>query len=220
VLVNDQQPSRGDQRVGETIAAVLAAGLSPAAAATALRKAFAPLRLAGAAVRAAIDLGRRLPAISVHRMLRSRLRAAARRRSDARAGLAGSARLNAYRYRARYLVNAARRFHAAVKARAQGESEAGAIRKAMRAERRYLSQHLAAQRNRGAARREVERMAAIHGDRLGWFAVRDGTTTGDCSHAHGRDFLVSRPPSIGYPGAVHPRCRCRPVAPWGAPLLS
>ncbi|WP_433145059.1 hypothetical protein ACQPZ8_01385 [Actinomadura nitritigenes] len=219
--MDGQKPSRRDHGVVETIAAVLAAGLSAGAAATALRKAFAPLRLAGAAVRAAIDLGRRLPALAAHRALRSRLRAGSQRRSDAmRAGPAGSARLTAYRYRARYLVNAARRFHAAVKARARGESEAGAIRKAMCAERRYLSQHLAAQRNRVLAWREVERMAAIHGDRLGWFAVRDGATTRDCSHAHGRDFLVSWPPSIGFPGAVHPRCRCRPVAPWGAPLLS
>ncbi|MBO2459817.1 hypothetical protein [Actinomadura violacea] len=219
--MNDQQPTRRDQRVVETIAAVLSAGLSAAAATATLRKALAPLRLAGAAVRAAIDLGRRLPAIASHRTLRSRLRAGSQRRSDAmRAGPAGSARLTAYWYRARYLVNAARRFHAAVKARARRESEADAIRKAMRAERRYLSQHLAAQRNRVAARREVERMVAIHGDRLGWFAVRDGATTSDCSHAHGRDFLVSWPPSIGFPGAVHPRCRCRPVAPWGAPLLS
>ncbi|WP_165975356.1 hypothetical protein [Actinomadura rubrisoli] len=42
-------------------------------------------------------------------------------------------------------------------------------------------------------------MAAIHGDRLGWFAVRDGATTSDFSHAHGRDFQVSRPPASATP---------------------
>jgi hypothetical protein len=63
-------------------------------------------------------------------------------------------------------------------------------------------------------------MAAIYGDRLGWFTVRDTSTTPDCLHAHGRDFLVSRPPRMGFPGAVHALCRCRPVAPWGTRLLT
>ncbi|WP_141575898.1 hypothetical protein [Actinomadura sp. WMMA1423] len=201
----EPQPDRRDRRVVEAAAAVLAAGLTATAAAAALRRALQPLRLAAAAIRAAVDLAAR---ILPDRPPRATGRAQRQDRRDA------------HKYRAWYLVNAARRIHTAIKTRSRGETVADAVRKALRPESRYLRQHLAAQQNRRRTAIEVDRLAAIYGDRLGWYAVRDGSTTADCRHAHGRDFLLSKPPRIGLPGSVHSRCRCRPGRPWGTRLLT
>jgi integrase len=124
----------------------------------------APLRLAASAITAAIELTRRIP----REYLPPRPRA-------------GSAIVAAWQralnYRAWYLLAAARRLSAAVPARVAGETELDAVRKALRAERRYFAAHLAAQRRRFTAARQV--MAALYGDRLGWLAIRDGSTTAD-----------------------------------------
>lgn len=200
-----EQPSRSDRRTVEAVAMILAAGLTGAAAAAAVRRALKPLRLAAAAIRAAVDLARRIPPDRAPRA------AGAASRQDRR---------DAHKYRAWYLVNAARRIHTAIKTRDKTETVAEAVRRALRPESRYLRQHLAAQQNRRRAAAEADRMAAVYGDRLGWWSVRDGSTTGECRHAHGRDYLVSRPPNIGRPGAVHPHCRCRSVRPWGTRLLT
>ncbi|MER6809958.1 hypothetical protein ABT299_11815 [Spirillospora sp. NPDC000708] len=199
------EPSRRDQKVVEAAAAVLAAGLTAAAAAAALRRALKPLRLAAAAIRAAADLARRIPADP---------------RSRATGPTVRQGRRDSHHYRAWYLVNAARRIHTAIRARGENETVAAAVRKALRPEMRYLRQHLAAQQNRRRAAAAADRMAAIYGDRLGWWSVQDGSTTSECRHAHGRDYLVSRPPRMGLPGAVHPHCRCRSVRPWGTRLLT
>lgn len=206
-MVNEEQePDRRDRRVIEAAAAVLAANLAAAAAAAALRRALKPLRLAAAAIRAAADLARRIPPDWPPR---------------AATGPAWTRnRRTAHRYRAWYLVNAARRFHTAIRTRRKNQSVAAAIRNALPRELRYMRQHLAAQQNRRRAATEVDRLAAIYGDRLGWYTVRDGSTTADCRHAHRRDFLVSKPPRMGLPGSAHPHCRCRPVRPWGTRLLT
>ncbi|MGI5201666.1 hypothetical protein ACQEU6_08800 [Spirillospora sp. CA-108201] len=201
----DRQPDRRDRRVAEAAAAVLAAGLTAAAAAAALRRVLKPLRLAAAAIRAAVDLAARIPPDRAPR-------AAGRAQQQDRR--------NAHKFRAWYLVNAARRIHTAIKTRSKSETVADAVREVLRPESRYLRQHLAAQQNRRRTAREVDRLAAIYGDRLGWYAVRDTSTTADCRHAHGRDFLLSKPPRIGLPGSVHSRCRCRPGRPWGTQLLT
>ena len=49
-----------------------------------------------------------------------------------------------------------------------------------------------------------------YGDLLGWYTVRDARTSAECLAADGRNFSASAPPLIGYPGAVHPHCRCYP----------
>jgi hypothetical protein len=48
---------------------------------------------------------------------------------------------------------------------------------------------------------------------VGWHAKLDGRTSPECRAADGANFPANRPPSIGWPGAVHPSCRCRPGAP-------
>ncbi|WP_242890770.1 hypothetical protein [Actinomadura litoris] len=199
------KPPRRDRRVVEAIAGILADGRTVAAAAAALRRALKPLRLAAAAIRAAADLVRRIPA---------------ERQPRATGPTSQRNRRASHHYRAWYLVNAARRIHAAINNRGENQTVADAVRRALRPEMRYLRQHLAAQQNRRRASAATDRMAAIYGDRLGWWSVQDSSATSECHHAHGRDFLVSRPPSMGLPGAVHPHCRCRPVRPWGTRLLT
>jgi hypothetical protein len=92
------------------------------------------------------------------------------------------------------------------------------------AERRYLHQHIDAERGRRDAARRVDLMAARHGPTLGWYSVRDEFTTHGCALAHGLNFRAERPPLVegrpSLPGTVHVHCRCRPGAPHaGAELL-
>lgn len=116
-------------------------------------------------------------------------------------------------YRAAYLVAAARRVQASVRS---GSS----LRAALAAEKPYLDAHLAAQANRKRAALAVDKAAARHGLILGWKARMDSRTSAECAAADGRNFDVRRPPGIGWPGSVHPHCRCRPVAAFaGAPMV-
>lgn len=111
--------------------------------------------------------------------------------------------------RAAYLVAAAKRLDA-------GRRD-GTPTVALRAERRYLAQHLAAERTRAEAARRIDRAAAQWGPTLGWFAKGDSRTTLECARAHGADFSALRPPAIGWPGTLHGgACRCRPGPPWNS----
>jgi hypothetical protein len=78
-------------------------------------------------------------------------------------------------------------------------------------EERYSREHLGATNNRAAAARKVANASGEFGSRLlGWYAVLDDRTSPECRLAHGRNFNPGQIPPIGYPGAVHPRCRCHP----------
>lgn len=114
--------------------------------------------------------------------------------------------------RAAYLVSAARRLTTAVKAHE--------IPAALRVERRYLAAHLDANANRTLAARAVAATAKVQGTRfsypvgvIGWYATLDERTSPECRRANGRNFDPSRIPPIGFPGTVHPHCRCRPGPP-------
>jgi hypothetical protein len=93
--------------------------------------------------------------------------------------------------------------------------------RALAKERRYFDQHLGAERGRREAAGRVDSTARRLGlTTLGWHARLDDRTTPECRAAHSHNFDVTRPPSIGYPGAVHPSCRCRPGPPFaGEPLV-
>jgi hypothetical protein len=128
--------------------------------------------------------------------------------------------------RAGFLLNAGRRVQAAlIAARSQNLPARGAIAGALAAEKRYLAQHVAASTGRVAAATAVDGMAAVHGNLLGWQALKDKRCTPGCAAASGRNFRADRPPVVegypAYPGTVHgATCRCRPVAPFrGAALL-
>lgn len=80
-------------------------------------------------------------------------------------------------------------------------------------ERRYLRQHLDAERARAEAARKADELAAVHGPVLSWNAVMDDATTAGCREANGKHFHVARWPIVegqpALPGMVHGgTCRC------------
>lgn len=99
------------------------------------------------------------------------------------------------------------------------------MRQALRQEKVYLGQHLEAHKRRvrsGAAvaqeaarvaRSDVSGVFEAPPGLLGWYAVLDDRTSRDCRLANGRNFDPKRVPRIGFPGSVHPACRCRPGPP-------
>lgn len=106
-------------------------------------------------------------------------------------------------YRAAYLVASAVRMQNAVNA-------GSTLADAMSNERRFYALHLDAQVNRGNAVKAVDRVAGNDPDELLiWVAKMDSRTSAECRAANGLTFTAAEPPLIGYPGAVHPRCRCR-----------
>jgi SPP1 gp7 family putative phage head morphogenesis protein len=108
-------------------------------------------------------------------------------------------------FRAAYLVNAAVRLQNSLDA---GMSPTDAVA----AETKFYELHQAAQINRRNAAQQVDRVS-VDGE-AGWKATLDSKTSPECAAADGSNFRVDDPPSIGYPGAVHPHCRCRAVRPY------
>lgn len=118
-------------------------------------------------------------------------------------------------YRAWYILNAVERLE---KAEAEGPE---ALARAEAMEAHYFRLHLRAVQNRIETAAVVDDAVKHWGDLLGWRAVMDSRTTAECRAANGKNFRASVPPAIGYPGAVHPSCRCVPTAPYrGAPVIS
>lgn len=103
-------------------------------------------------------------------------------------------------YRAHYVYAATQRIKGLT-----GEARQAALRR----EKTYFNQHLEAMANRRQAASEVDKARGRFGDELGWYAKMDSITSAECREANGKNFSVSRVPPIGYPGAVHPHCRCR-----------
>lgn len=117
-------------------------------------------------------------------------------------------------YRAAYLLNAAARVKASIAAGKTAEE-------ALAAEQSYTLAHERAAANRARSAAEVDKtMNRVGSSVLGWRARMDSRTSAECRAANGHNFEVFAVPLIGWPGAVHPHCRCRPVAPFaGAPML-
>lgn len=130
------------------------------------------------------------------------------------------ARLNLMR-RAQFAVAASKRITADLKqARSKGTTLRAALAAGIARERRYFGQHLDAIQQRIQAAAVVDGKAAEYGDLLGWYTVRDSHTSAECLAANGKNFYASAMPLIGYPGGVHPHCRCYPGAPHtGAAIL-
>jgi len=110
-------------------------------------------------------------------------------------------RLNVVR-RAQYLARAARRV-----------SSASDVAGGVRTEWGYFQAHRRASENRRMAASTVAQAEERFGPELGWYAKMDSRTSAECRSANGKNFRAGVPPRIGYPGAVHPRCRCRPGPP-------
>src|SRR5438105_11350300 len=130
-------------------------------------------------------------------------------------------RLNIQR-RAQYLLAAARR----ITRQLGPDRSREAVVKALQAERRYWQQHVYAGQKREQAAATADSVAAQDGVQqptdtrgkvgtvLGWMARMDDRTTAECRAAHGKNWIVERPPRIGLPGTVHVHCRCLPVPPY------
>ena len=129
------------------------------------------------------------------------------------------ARLNLLR-RAQFLVASARRLAGDLARVASGEQGARDFLAAISRERRYYGQHQEALWTRMQAAAKVDTAVMDHGLLLGWYTTRDSRTSAECRAADRHNFRADDPPGIGYPGAVHPHCRCLPGAPIpGAPLV-
>lgn len=112
--------------------------------------------------------------------------------------------------RAQYTVNAALR----ITRHAGGDTRQTTLLAALNAERQFFRQHVAACYRRIQAGAYVDSARNQHGPILGWESVRDERTSPECRAAHGKNFFALRRPLIGWPGSVHPSCRCRPTKPF------
>lgn len=133
-------------------------------------------------------------------------------------GASGPASLAAIREnhlrRAQFAIASGRRMTTAVlSARSRGGTARSALADALPAERRFFGQHIEAAWNRARAASQVDSAYQTYGGLLGWYSLRDRSTSPECRAAHGGNFSVDRPPAIGWPGSVHLHCRCYPGAP-------
>ena len=183
--------------VGAAMAAILASGLAVAAMLALALQALAILGIGVVAATAAFMLAGHMP-----------------HPPGTPSGAAGKAIRNAeLGYRAAYIVNAALRIERALRdARARGESQADALRAALKAERRYFRMSVEAMRHRAHAGQQIDMSAKVYGDTLGWYLGDRRSHTPACLAANGRNFSVRERPAIGWPGTVHSECGC-----WAGP---
>ena len=127
--------------------------------------------------------------------------------------------------RAQFFLSACQRVQQAiVAARSRNEPVMDAVRAAITAEQRFMSQMIAMAQRRVSASSAVDGAASTYGDLLGWNTVIDARTSQGCRDANGKSFYADHPPVIegspAYPGSVHPHCRCFAGPPRrGAPVL-
>lgn len=189
-----QQPQRSDAELITIIAGAIAIGAPPSAAAASL----APiLGVSASVLLSVIKLAMRKPTTYGTAPLTAGVPTAS----------SASQRVEGL-FRAQYVLAASRRIAAAV-------ADGVPLAEAERTEERYYNQHLEAMLNRRKAAAQVDGMARRHGDLLGWYAKMDSRTSAECREANGKNFTVSVRPPIGYPGTVHPNCRCKAGKPHG-----
>lgn len=148
--------------------------------------ALAPLKFTREAANAAVRLGLSAPVTTI---------------PDSAGNASGVTREFEFFARGTYIVRAAQRLHTA--------QRAGSMVTAMGQERKHLQRHQQAAANRLAAAVAIDRRVRVHGKTLGWYAVMDERTSAECRAANGRNFDATRRPPIGFPGTVHPHCRCK-----------
>lgn len=200
------QQQQDDQRDATVIAAI-AVALAAGTAASAILPLLAGLGVSAVAGKAVLALlrGRPAPATS--------------------GGVVGrAAQRQAWIYRAAYVLNAARRVDAArAQARSSGGDQRQALRDALAREKRFAGQQQDVEQRRAQAARDTEAAAQKAsgsktppaGTLVGWKARHDlGNVTPACAAADGNNYPFDRRPRIGYPGTVHPKCRCLVVPPW------
>jgi len=105
-------------------------------------------------------------------------------------------------YDVAFLINAARRITDQM-AKGKTVDEAGQVQKS------YNKQHVVANRVRNQTMQEAEKAMVRHGPLVGWYAHYDTKTSPACRIANGNNFDAMVGTVIGYPGSVHPHCRCK-----------
>lgn len=186
-----------DDALTEAVLGLLAAGASVEATAAALAAVL------GVASAVALAFLRALGGV----MLESFKQATTAARPVSAAGIAAAANL---RYRAAFIKNAVRRIAAAPDKKL-----------AIARELTFFKAHLVAGKRRLLMGKRVDVARGRWGDLLGWYAKMDARTSAECRAADGRNFEVLAPPVIGYPGSVHPHCRCVPGPPFpGAKMVN
>jgi hypothetical protein len=200
-----QTAAQQDTQLALAAAGELATAVSVAAAVASLGALFAAAGITGAALAGALSVVMGMP-------------------PDAK-GFYGPAtstitRMNLMR-RAQFTVASARRVQGAlVQARSAGQPLGRALADAVTAERRYYGQHLMASWGRDNAAARVDSESMTWGRLLGWYTTIDSRTSPECRAANRHNFLADQMPRIGYPGMVHPSCRCLPGPPVdGAPMV-
>lgn len=204
-MTQPQQPPPSDTQLAIQAASQLAVAVSAAAAVTTLGPVFAAAGITGPALAAALSVVMGMPP-----------------ESKGFYGPATStiARLNLMR-RAQFTVASARRVQQSlIGARSAGTPLSRALADAVTRERRYYGQHLLASWGRDNAAARVDSQAMTSGRLLGWYTVLDSHTSAECRAANRHNFYADQMPRIGYPGMVHPACRCLPGPPVpGVPMV-
>lgn len=187
--------SAADTALVAALAAALTTAVSPAAVLTTLLPSFRSSQVQPASMLAVLDMIMSFP--------------------PEKTGVAGSASLTTAREnllrRAQFALAAGRRVtRDLAAARSHGQPLSSALTTSVLRERRYFGQHLDAMWNRAKAAAQVDSAAMSYGNLLGWNTVNDARTSAECRAADGKNFEATARPLIGWPGAVHPHCRCYP----------
>lgn len=199
------QPSTGQPEQQQTIrliAEVLAAGLAFEAAWAVVQSLLPGMGVGRQAARAGLALAMSRP-VSLARS--SSMNAPVIALPGAPVGPAELAeRAEGATWRAAYMLAASKRIDARISA---GMS----VQDAAAAETPFFNAHRAAQARRLESARAVDAAASLYSPDtalLGWNASLDTRTTPDCAWANGKNFYATRRPVFGWPGSVHPNCRC------------
>lgn len=205
----EQPAPPSDSTLVHQIGDLLLIGAGIVATVAAIKVLLSPLKLAEETVEAAVKLALRVGPLTIDP---TNMPGSVFKADGGQGEAARNTRESEVYYRAAYLLNAAKRI--------ERNRKVKGLRSAVKDERRFFLQHRDAQSRRLEAARTVDVAAAVYGPTLGWHATNDNRTSAECKAAHGRNFPVGRRPAIGYPGTVHPNCRCRPGAPFeGAAML-
>jgi hypothetical protein len=105
-------------------------------------------------------------------------------------------------YDVAFLINASRRITESM-TKGKTADEAGKVQRA------YNKQHVVANRVRNEQIQKAKTVSDKHGPLVGWYAQFDSKTSPACRLANGNNFDAMAGTVIGYPGSVHPHCRCR-----------
>lgn len=197
-----EQPPPDEAETVATVAEILAAGLAAEATLKLIELALKPFKLALRAIEHAWQVIR-----------------ATWFDPPAGEGPAGEkARTDAFKFRAWFLLNSARRLHAGL---AKGER----LRDLLGTEIRYAQQHAHMQRVRIWSARGADAAAGASNVNVGrplfmWWTQQDERVSADCARRHGRIYPLDKPPGGIYPGSAHPHCRCQARAVTRAMLAS